>query len=127
MLLGTLVPSMLVVGKEQGGERCWSGSSELLTGARTRDRYAGSGSGQGRLKSVAHGCWEVGDVRRISAESTMGALWIFYKASEKGCSRIACQTCAYPHGDLARIKMVGALGKECNPRCYEKCLLCVPK
>ena len=23
--------------------------------------------------------------------------------------------------------MVGALGEECNPRCYEKCLLCVPQ
>ena len=63
MFLGTLVPSMSEVRKGQG--------------ARTRDRYAGSGSGQGRLKSIAHGCLEVGDVRRISAESTKGALWIF--------------------------------------------------
>ena len=30
MFLGTLVPSMLVVAKEQGGERCWSASSALL-------------------------------------------------------------------------------------------------
>ena len=30
MFLGTIVPSMSEVRKGQGGERCWSGSSELL-------------------------------------------------------------------------------------------------
>ena len=49
-----------------------------LQKARTGDRYAGSGSGQGRFD----GCLEVGDVPRMSAKSTKGALRIFLARGE---------------------------------------------
>ena len=61
-------------------------------------------------------------------QRVLTVLCVYFAGERKGMfENNVSDPCDYPHGDLARIKKVGALGKACNPRCYEKCLLCVPQ
>ena len=42
----------------------------------------------------------------------------FTKQAKRDVREKRVRPCDYPHEDLARIKMVGALGKECKLGCY---------